>query len=103
LRTPVEVMRMANEAGITISNDIKSIPEVKQVQKLFELEEQKPDIIFVYQKKKGKPQKKVTAFALAKPGHVRKMVYAMLTPDTDLKELFRKAKALVEESEATPA
>lgn len=101
MRTPVEVMRMANEAGITISNDIKSVPEVKQVQKLFEAEGQNVNLVSVLQKKKGKPQKKVTAFAIAHPGHVKKMVYAMLSSDTDLKELFRKVKTLTaEESSA---
>lgn len=91
MRQPVEVMRMANEAGITISNDIKMVPEVKNVQRLFEQENQQ-QLISVLQKKKGKPQKKVTAFAVTKPGHIERMVYAMLTTDVDLRELFRKAK-----------
>ena len=91
MRQPVEVMRMASEAGITISNDIKMVPEVKNVQRLFEQENQQ-QLISVLQKKKGKPQKKVTAFAVAKPGHIERMVYAMLTTDVDLRELFRKAK-----------
>lgn len=91
MRQPVEVMRMASEAGITISNDIKMVPEVKNVQRLFEQEDQN-SVISVLQKKKGKPQKKVTAFAVVKPGHIARMVYAMLTTDVDLRELFRKAK-----------
>ena len=91
MRQPVEVMRMASEAGITISNDIKMVPEVKNVQRLFEQEDQN-NVISVLQKKKGKPQKKVTTFAVAKPGHIERMVYAMLTTDVDLRELFRKAK-----------
>ena len=93
MRTPTEVIQMASQAGITISNDIKSVPEVKTVQKLFEQSDTTPNI-FVYQKKKGKPQKKVTAFAVAKQGHIEKMVYAMLSSDVDLRELFRRAKEL---------
>lgn len=91
MRTPAEVTQMASQAGITISNDIKSVPEVKQVQRLFEQSDIKPNIL-VYQKKKGKPQKKVTAFAVARQGHIESMVYAMLSSDVDLRELFRKAK-----------
>lgn len=93
MRTPTEVIQMASQAGITISNDIKSVPEVKTVQRLFEQSNITPNI-FVYQKKKGKPQKKVTAFAVAKQGHIEKMVYAMLSSDVDLRELFRRAKEL---------
>lgn len=91
MRQPVEVMKMANEAGITISNDIRMIPEVKGVQRLFEQEDPNK-VISVLQKKKGKPQKKVTAFAIAKPNHIERIVYATLTPDTELRELFRKVK-----------
>jgi len=93
LRTPAEVMQMASIAGVTISSDIKSIPEVKQVQRLFEQSDITPNV-FVYQKKKGKPQKKVTAFAVARQGHIERMVYAMLSSDVDLRELFRKVKEL---------
>ena len=93
MKQPFEVMKMASECGVTISNDIKMMPEVRNVQRLFEQE--KPDgIISVLQKKKGKPQKKVTAYASAKPGHIERMVYAMLTSDVDLRELFRKAKEI---------
>lgn len=91
MRQPFEVMQMASEMGITISNDIRMVPEVKTVQKMYEQEG--PDkVIAVAQKKKGKPQKKVTAFATAHQGHIERMVYATLSSDTDLKELFRKAK-----------
>lgn len=89
MRKPEEVMTMASDAGVTISSDITVISEVKTVQKMFEQQE---GAIGVFQKKKGKPQKKITAYAIAKPGHIEKMVYALVTPDTDLRELFRKVK-----------
>lgn len=93
MRQPVEVMRMANENGVTISNDIRMVPEVKSVQKMYE-QEDPAKVITVLQKKKGKPQKKVTAFAAARPSHIERMVYATMTPDVDLRELFRKAKEI---------
>ena len=91
MRHPFEVMQMASDVGLTISNDIRMVPEVKTVQKMYEQEDPKK-VIAVMQKKKGKPQKKVTAFAIAQYGHIERMVYATLSSDTDLKELFRKAK-----------
>lgn len=97
MKNPIEVMQMASVNGVTISNDIKMVPEVKMVQRLYE-QEDPSKVIAVLQKKKGKPQKKVTAFAIAKPGHIEKMVYAMLSPDVDLRELFRKVKELQEAS-----
>lgn len=82
---------MAHNAGITISNDIRMVPEVKNVQRLLE-QETVTNIVKVMQKKKGKPQNKATAFAIVKPAHIERMVYAMLTSDVDLNELFRTVK-----------
>lgn len=93
MKQPVEVMQMANENGVTISNDVRMVPEVKSVQKMYE-QENIANVIAVLQKKKGKPQKKVTAFAVVKPSHIERMVYAMMTSDVDLRELFRKAKEI---------
>lgn len=97
MRRPVEVMEMAHNAGITISNDIKMVPEVKNVQRLLE-QETVTNVIKVLQKKKGKPQNKSTVFAIVRPAHIERMVYAMLTSDVDLNELFRAVKNYKEDS-----
>lgn len=83
-----EVVQELYAAGLTVNeNDIVCKSEVKIVSKE---QEEYPAALVVFQKKKGKPTKKVTAFAVAHDGHVSKLVYAIMTTDTDLKELIRK-------------
>lgn len=94
MRTIEEVVKMAAEAGVTISDNIGRFAEAKVVNNNF-LNCHEESIVPVYQKKKGKTTKKVTAWAVAAPGHISKLEYAMMTSDVDFRELFRKVRALV--------
>jgi hypothetical protein len=88
---------MFYDGGLSIvEGNVSNSAEVKDVNKKFLIvQENVPDdesLYFVYQKKKGKPTKKVTAFALARDGHVTRLEYAILTSDVDFRELIRKIK-----------
>lgn len=93
MRSIEEVIKMATEAGITISDNVKRFADVKTVNNSFN-SCQEESVVPVYQKKKGKATKKVTAWAVAAPSHISKLEYAMMTSDVDLRELFRKVRAV---------
>ena len=97
MKTVSEVINMIYENNLTVANDdVKEVPETKTVQRDFESYRDDPTddkLVFVMQKKKGKLTKKVTAFALVNDGHVSYLEYAMLTTDTDFRELVRVLKS----------
>jgi len=97
VKTVSEVINMIYENNLTVANDdVKEVPETKTVQRDFESYRDDPTddkLVFVMQKKKGKLTKKVTAFALVNDGHVSYLEYAMLTTDTDFRELVRVLKS----------
>lgn len=83
-----EVVQELYAAGLTVSeNNIVCKSDAKTVSKE---QEEYPGAVVVFQKKKGKPTKKVTAFAITHDGHISKLVYAIMTTDTDFRELIRK-------------
>ena len=94
MRSIEEVIKMATDAGVTISDNIKRFSDVKVVNNSY-LANQEESVVPVYQKKKGKATKKVTAWAVAAPSHISKLEYAMMTSDVDLRELFRKVRNIV--------
>lgn len=91
-----EVIELIYENNLTVANnDVKQVPEVKTVQRDYESyydELSDGKLVYVMQKKKGKPTKKITAFALVKDGHILHLEYAMLTSDVDFRELIRAIK-----------
>lgn len=97
MRQIAEVTEMFYENGLSIVEDnVNHSAEVKEINRKFlKAQENVPEgetLYSVYQKKKGKPTKKVTAFAFARDGHVTKLDYAILTSDVDFRELIRKIK-----------
>ena len=97
MRQIAEVTEMFYAGGLSIvESNVNNSAEVKDINKKFlEAQENVPEgesLYFVYQKKKGKPTKKVTAFAFARDGHVTRLEYAILTSDVDFRELIRKIK-----------
>lgn len=94
MRSVTEVESMVYEQNLTVKADsIERITEIKTVNKLYQEIEDKTNIICVYQKKKGKPTKKITAFGIFQNGHFSRIVYALLTTDSELKELLRNANS----------
>ena len=96
MRTVSDVIEFLYENGLTVVEDnVVQVAEAKNVQRDFEgyqIQELSEKLVSVYQKKKGKPTKKVTAFALVKEGHVTYLEYAVMTSDVDFRELFRACK-----------
>jgi ketol-acid reductoisomerase len=97
LKNVTEVIDMLYEGGLSVvEGNVTNTAEVKDVQKEFTVVQDNvpegQEIFSVYQKKKGKPTKKVTAFAIAHDGHVTRLMYALLTSDVDFRELIRSIK-----------
>ena len=88
-----EVLSLANEFNLTVDlNDVYIFSDTKEIT---EKAESGSFNFFVYQKKKGKPTKKVTAGLKIKEGSkfISYIRYAALTSVQDFKELFRKVNS----------
>ena len=94
MRQVSEITAMAIDNGVTISDNIERMVDPKAVTKRMETVDTEGKVVVSYQKKKGKPTKKITAFATAYPGHIESLIYCIPTSDVDLREIFRQVKQL---------
>jgi len=93
-----EVISFLYENNLTVVEDnVLQLSEAKTVQRDLERYQSEDlgnkKIVSVFQKKKGKPTKKATAFAIVEDGHVTLFEYAVLTTDVDFREIVRSIKS----------